>query len=348
MSKGVRMAGSVVLLGLLAWRLDWGQLFLAFSHLDVRWWAGAVGVFTLAQLVSTVRWQLLAAPLGFRTPARRYLPFYFIGMFFNLLLPTSVGGDVVRALYLSAGERDLPRPGGGPPPGRGEAMLSVFADRASGLAILVVMACLAGLFAPTPLPGWMNGLLCLLGGGTVLGVAALPALPLLKKVPFVGARLGRLVDAARAYLRCPGVVLATTLLSVLVQLSSVLFVWLIGRALGLGVSFAYMAAAVPLLTLLTLVPLSVNGMGLREMGMVVLLGPVGVSGAQAVTLSLLTFAAAAAVSLVGGVLYLLGRPARSDEPVRGTDEIDIRGRSDAEPVRGGADQGRTRQPPAAA
>jgi glycosyltransferase 2 family protein len=310
----------------------------------LRYWGLAVGVYVLAQLVSSVRWQLLAAPLGFQKTTRQYVSFYFIGMFFNLLLPTSVGGDVVRALYLAGGRHDPSCPAE-PPRRRGEAMLSVFADRASGLMVLVVMACLAGLLAPTALPNWMIAILGLLAACVVVGLTALPALPMLGRLPVLGPRLARLVDAGRVYLNRPGLLLTTTGLSIAVQLASVAILWLITEGLGLGLSFTYLAVVVPLVTLLTLIPVSVNGMGLREVGMVVLLAPVGVAGAAAVTLSLLWFAVAAGVSLIGGGLYLLDRHPGVAE---GKSEVRVEGQFDVELVRGSSDQGRMRQPPAAA
>jgi hypothetical protein len=128
---------------------------------------------------------------------------------------------------------------------------------------------------------------------------------------------------------------------VVVQLAGVVQVWLIARGLGLVVPLTYVAVVVPLVALLTMIPISVNGMGLREMGMVVLLGPAGVSSAAAVTLSLLTFASCAVISLAGGVLYFFGRFPRSEA-------TPVEGQSDAEPFSGGPDQGRAGQSKAAA
>jgi uncharacterized membrane protein YbhN (UPF0104 family) len=337
-SKHFRIAGSVLLLGILAWRLDREQLVGAFAGLKLLYWLLAGAVFVVAQVVSSLRWQLLSAPLGFETPWRHYLSFYFIGMFFNLLLPTSVGGDVVRALYLAAGA-----------PRRSQAVLSILADRGTGLAVLVVLACCAGMLVP--LQAWMAGILIALAAGMVLGLAALPALPLVGRLPVVGPRLGPLVEGARVYLHRPGLLAGSTALSVVVQLAGIVQVWLIAKGLGLVLPLGYVAVVVPLVSLLTLVPISVSGMGLREMGMVVLLGPAGVTSATAVTLSLLWFASCAAISLVGGGLYFFGHFPRgqsdsTDGP--GSDAMIEKGQCDAEPFGGGPDQGRAGQPAAAA
>jgi hypothetical protein len=102
--------------------------------------------------------------------------------------------------------------------------------------------------------------------------------------------------------------------------ANVVLVWLLGRGLGLPVPLAYYGVFVPLVALLTLLPVSVNGMGLRELGTVVLLAPVGVSTEKAVTLSVLTFAAFTAAGLCGGLFYLFGDKGSAWQGGRVTEE----------------------------
>ncbi len=325
----LRITGSAVLVGMLAWRLDWRQLAEAFAALDARLWAAALVALVLAQLVSGLRWQMLAAPLGFDAPFRRYASLYFVGMFFNLVLPTSVGGDVVRAWYLGAA-----------PGKRFAAFCTVLADRASGLAVLMVLACVAALFLPAAPPRWMVVILAGLAAGLGAGVLALVFVrPLLRRLR-PSPRFWPLLELLGRLRRDRVLLGATTALSLLVQLASVLQMWLVSAGLGLDVSFGYLAVVVPLVSLLTLVPVSVNGMGLREVGLVVLLAPAGVSEAQAVSLSLLFFAVSLAVSLAGGGFYLAGAYPRF--------QGSIEERADDEPFCGDPDQGREGQPAKAA
>lgn len=335
MSKFLRALGSLTLLGLLAWRLDWGQVGEAFAHLNWALWLAAAALFVGAQVVSTVRWQLLARVLGFQGSFGRYLAYYFIGTFFNLLLPTSVGGDVVRAFYLARHE--------GHAPGRRgvEAFLSVFADRVNGVLVLVVLACLGTLACPVPLPAWMNLAAWGIGAAALLGLASFPVLS-----RFAGRseRLGRLVEGGWTYLRHGRALFWATLLSVVVQVANVVVVWWVGLAMGLPVPGSYYVVMVPLVTLLTLLPISLNGMGLREAGTVLFLAPLGLSTAEGVTLSFLSFAACSVASLGGIGFYLFGHfPRFVAERPAGLEE---RRHDDA--VRGGPDQGRTRQSTAAA
>jgi uncharacterized membrane protein YbhN (UPF0104 family) len=343
-----RLLGSVILVGLLAGRIDWRQVASAFAQLDAAYWLLALGLYLLTQGVSAARWQMLGHMLGLGGRWRDYLAYYFIGMFFNLVLPTSVGGDVVRAWYLTKSGR---RVGGGNDgkttvastsgsllaPGLA-AFLSVLADRVNGLVVLIGVACMATLCCPTPLPGWIVALVAAMGAVGLLGLAVLPFLPWLRKRLPMHRRLTPLLDGAHLCLRDRRGLIGVTLLSLVVQLANIVLAWLVGQGLGLQVPLLYYGVLIPLVSILTLLPISLNGMGLREAGTVLLLGPLHVSSAAAVTLSLLLFAVYAAASLLGGAVYLFGRSPRSSMEASGH----------ADPVGGDSDQGRMREPSAAA
>jgi uncharacterized membrane protein YbhN (UPF0104 family) len=306
--KYARLCGSAVLLAVLAWRLDWRQVAAAFAHLNVALWLAAVAGYVALQAVSSARWRMLARVQGYDGPVSAFAAYYFIGMFFNLVLPTSVGGDVVRVWYLAN------RSGTGPRQGRRmAALVCVMAERVNGVLVLVALACVSAMFSPTALPPWIGGGVAAIGAAAVGAVAALPVLhQLFKKYPRVGdhprlSHLRRLLAGSLAYRHHPGMLFNVTALSAVVQVGNVVVVWLIGEALGLPVSPWYYGVLVPLVTLLTLLPVSVNGMGLREAGTVLLLAPLGIAAADAVTLSFLTFAVYTAASLLGVFFYLFGR-----------------------------------------
>ncbi|MFM7150046.1 MAG: lysylphosphatidylglycerol synthase transmembrane domain-containing protein [Gemmataceae bacterium] len=292
MKNLLRILGSVALIGLLAFRLDWGQLSEAFLSLDYRMWLLALFVYIGAQFISSLRWQMLSEPLGFSLPFLHYVKLYFIGMFFNLLLPTSVGGDVARAWYLGA-----------PLKRRGAALLSVLAERGSGLAMLMLMALIAAFFVPFSLPPWIIGLLVGVGSVLMGGLLCLPMVRRMTRLPGVGNKILAVENLLRTYASRPGLIARAMFLSVLVQLASVTQMACIAQGLKLDIPFLFLAIVVPLVSLLTLLPVSLNGMGLREVGMVLLLAPIGITPAQAVTLSLLQFTTLLVASLIGALLY---------------------------------------------
>jgi uncharacterized protein (TIRG00374 family) len=346
--KYLRLAASLLLLALLAWTTDWHRVAEDFSHLRWGLWLASVGILVGAQFVSTLRWQMLARPLGFRAPLGRLFAIYFIGMFFNLVLPTSVGGDVVRAWYLAdAGNA-------APPTGRRlAAFVSVFVDRLNGLLVLLAIACVAAAFCPTPLPAritWSVWGLAVAAVVGLVGIAVAPRLPLpLKRFPRLRDKLhswrDRLTTAFGLYVRQPRLVLAVSALSLVVQVANIVLVWLIGVALGVSVPLSHYCLVVPLVAILTLVPISLNGMGVREFAMIVLLAPLGVVSGTALSLSFLWFATTAVVSLSGVVFYIAGRfPRLAAAPVEDFQEV----RPEHGPVCGDSDQGRTGQSQAAA
>jgi hypothetical protein len=321
LSKKLRVVASALVVAWLAWQTDWGQVRAAVARLCWPLWGLAVGLYALTQVISSLRWQMLARPLGFRRPLGHYVGFYFIGMLFNNVLPTSVGGDVVRGWYLDnhSGRRL-------------HAFVSVLAERGSGLLVLLALACVAAAVYPHELPARTIWMVWGVAGSALAGLAALP---LLLRWGDRFNRVRRLAEAVRLFVREPGLLAATTLLSVVVQAANVVLVWLVGEALGAPVPFAYYWVLVPLVTLLTLLP-SHNGIGVREGGMVLLLAPLGVEAGTAVSLGFLWFAVFTTASLIGLGFYLFCRFPRYEE------------RSDAGVIGDHSHQGRARQPAAAA
>jgi uncharacterized membrane protein YbhN (UPF0104 family) len=322
LGKKVRLLISALLLAWLAWHTDWGQVGGAFGRLRLEWWLAAFGLYAVTQVLSALRWQLLSRPLGFGQSLRQFTGYYYVGMFFNLFLPTSVGGDVVRAWYLDGGSGR-----------RLAAFLSAFVDRFSGLLVLIALACVALPFCPARVPSQVAWSVWGSGGCALLGLLLLPAL-----TRWTGrfSRVRRLSEAARVYLHHPGILLVSTGLSLLIQLANVLVVWLVGAGMNVPVPLTYYCIAVPMVTLLTLIPVSLNGMGVREWGMVLFLAPLGVGKGTALSLSFLWFLVFSGAGLCGGGVYLFGYfPRPQVQP-------------DHEPVRGDSDQGRAGQPQAAA
>jgi hypothetical protein len=113
--------------------------------------------------------------------------------------------------------------------------------------------------------------------------------------------------------------------SIVVQVGNVVLVWLIGVALGAEVPLAYYFVFVPMVSLLTLLPVSVNGMGVREGGVVLFLKQVGVDEPTALTLALLWFAVFAVVGLLGGVVYLCGAYPKPGSPSQASNEAEGHG-----------------------
>lgn len=328
----IRLGVSAALFTLLAGKIEWDHVANAFRDMHWPGWFVAVGVYLVAQVLSALRWQWLSRPLGFERPLRAYIADYFVGMFFNLLLPTSIGGDAVRAISLNGGSRR-----------KTAAVLSVLLDRLSGLLVLLALACAAALACPIALPAWVKLVVASAAASAAVGLALTPIfvrlLTGLESQRLGIARVRKLAEslgsAIGVFRLRPGLVLGAIALSALIQASGVIQVALIGRAIGIDVPLAIYGVAVPMVALLTLLPISLNGMGVREAGMVLFLQPAGIEPAQAALVAFLWFCSQTVAGLAGGVVYSCGRSRRPE--VRHDDAIGHH-----------PDQGRTRQSRAAA
>lgn len=323
MNKLIRLGISAVLLGWVAWKTDWHKFGQAFASLRLELWLCGVGLYALAQTISSCRWQIITRALGFNQSIGQLTRFYFIGTYFSLLLPTSVGGDVVRAWYLDnhSGRRL-------------KAFLSVFLDRLSGLLVLLAIGCVAVMLSPISLQPWI---VWGVWGMTACALVGMVTLPLVAGWLRLGDGRVQQIKMAMGLLRQPRVLLGTTILALFVQSLNVVIVWLIGMALHVNIPTAYYWILTPVVSLLTMLPISVAGTGIREVSTALMLAPLGVGHDLAVTLALLWFAVFAAVSLAGGVVYLVGRSAA---PAAGPPE---EGSSDHGSIRHHSDQGRAGQ-----
>jgi hypothetical protein len=323
-----RAAISAAVLAWLLWQIEWSPLVEVVSQVELGWCGVALGVLFSAQVLSSYRWQILARALGFEDRLRTFLRLYLVGMFFNLFLPTSVGGDVVKAWLLAGGKGR-----------RWRAMVTVLSERFSGLLALLLIAALATLPSFTLLPPWMILLAWGALGGAAGGMVALPLLAgRSERLRLVAEGVGVYRGHLKRWLIAFG-------LSLLVQALSIAQVALLGVALGLDLPLQAYAVVVPMVSLLTMLPVSVNGVGVREGSMVLMLGVWGLAPEGAVALGLLWFAVQATVGFLGGAVYTLGRMRWSSRLDRNSSFV--QGKYDAS-VRGDSNQGRARKPAAAA
>ncbi len=280
---------SLVILAVVVGRIDLSGLALAAGGVSVPALAVVFGVYLVGQVLTAWRWGLLARVLGFREPFARVLRYYFVGMFFNLAGPATVGGDLVRAMSLAGG------------PGRRLAALqTVLADRLIGLAMLLVVALVAwAAFGGFGLPEALIAATAALAGGMIVGW--LVAVPLARRLAPSGSRLQQLVVDAFGPLGRPRPVLAgacaVSLVFHCLQISALV---LLGRAVGVDVDWRYFFIFHPLVTTASALPVSLAGLGIREAGYVWFLERQGVAAETAVAFGLLWFAVLVVASLVGG------------------------------------------------
>lgn len=285
--------------GLLAWVLSTLDLSTLWEHAKLLnpWaWGAALILSIVSQSLCSVRWWTLATALGIRAGVVRIWRLYAEGLFFSLCLPSSIGGDVVKVFRLSPTTS-----------GRVLAALSVAADRIAGLvAILIIgMAALSG--RALEVSGWAT-----LGLGVGFLLAACAAVLLgtwvMRKVHASLAAEGRIAKILRPlvpYQDRPGVLIAAIAQSIVIQLMNATIIVALGWGLGLQIPLVAYYSVAPLVALAMALPLSINGVGVREGLIVVLLREYGVAADLSAALGLLWFTVTVTTGLLAGLVYAL-------------------------------------------
>src|SRR4029453_6480844 len=272
--------------------VDHADLRAALMAVHVRDLMLPLGLYLAGQLLSAAKWWLLGSSVGLGRPLGDYVRFYFIGMFLNVFGLGTIGGDVVRGLYLGDGRRPA------------LALNSVIFDRLSGLAILMALGALALVAFPQyRLPRALNEALIAGGLGLVVGWWTCPGGG---PLPPAGSRVRRLVEHDLApFWRDRGLLGRVSLLSVAFHLSQVGVQYLLARAAGTSLSFSYCMVMHPVLSLMMALPLSIGGFGVREGGYLYFLTRIDVDDSVAVTMGLLWWLMTALSGVVGGLVFVV-------------------------------------------
>jgi len=285
---------------------DYGELKDALGDIEIPLLMAAVALHFLSFVAGGVRWWLLFRHLHGAIAFRRLWPSYYLGVFFNNLLPSIFGGDLARTARLYAAGL-----------GGGALVSSAFLDRLLGLAAVVSMGLLALLFAPS---GFENHLaLAVFGLGilALLSVVTIAFLPRWVKLPDAG--LGKRWPRVHALLACfpryraaPGLILKAFGLSVLNQLLVVLVLLILAPGLGVHLPTFQFTVVLMLVFLVSSLPISLGGLGAREGAMMSLMLPLGVDAAAVLALSVAYLLVLWSCTLPGVFMLLLREPDSGD------------------------------------
>ncbi|MCJ7686283.1 MAG: flippase-like domain-containing protein [Desulfobacteraceae bacterium] len=300
-----RKAGNLIRIGisagLLIWlfsRFDLKGVLVYVEDLQISIWVIACLMSLVAQVLSSMRWWILSNTFSFPGRWSTYLGFYFVGMFFNLFLSTGIGGDLFKIHFLSRekGRRFL-------------AAFTVVGDRFFGLITMLFMGAAAVKIWPDLLPEPFADILYI---SALIILAALLGLPFFQRVikgilPGVSRHLAGLLILWQR----PQRLLAVLGLSFCLQALGMGAVALLGAGIGIKLPLPFYFASLPLVVLVTLIPISFNGIGVREGAFIYFFGLKGVGAEPALSLGLLFFSVQVALSLLGGVAYAAGLHRRS-------------------------------------
>lgn len=293
MRTALRAAVSLCLAGWLLTRVDAGSLLPVLEAIPPSFWIAALAFHLLSQAASAARWAVISRALGFRGPLATFLAYYFTGMFFNLFLPSGIGGDVVKAVLMG---KDSEK--------KTAAAMSVLLDRLSGLLAMFMMGAIAALISPASAKTPLRPIL-LASGAMSLGVLILtPALHAVTRttLPTLHERMAPLVTLWKE----PRLLAGATALSILLQIAGTGVLPILASGMGMDLPILVYYAIFPFIAVMTVLPISLNGIGVREGGFVAFLSLYGVPSEKSLALSLGFFGAHLAAGLMGGILYGTG------------------------------------------
>jgi uncharacterized membrane protein YbhN (UPF0104 family) len=272
-------------------KIDKAELLKNFKLLDWRFIPLILLLIISHYIVSSFRWKSLLVHNEAKNVSRLYLFYlYFTGAFFNNFMPTSVGGDVYKMYKLS---KKINNPAIG--------FSSVFTERFTGIVMLALIALLS---LSKNLGFGVIALVLWLVMGVYLG---LYVLKILSKTKFKFFK--KIYDALIIYKSYPKVLVFAMFSSVIVQVLSILTQYFTFMAIGVKLPIFYSFLAFPVITLAGFFIPSLNGYGVQDALYMSMFSLVGVPTETAFSASIIYHLSRLSVSLIGGVLYALGKDA---------------------------------------
>jgi len=299
----IRAAISIGLIVLLLYimRGKYGEIAAALQRTNPLIFAAAFGIYLGAVILASLRLLLIVRAQEIPITFPESVSLTFIGYFFNNFLPTSIGGDVVKAYYVShkkAHERTT-------------SYTAVFVDRAIGLVTMVLMAFCAVLLAKGSLvdPSIRN-MIYAITAVSAIGIFFLAHKGFAQRFTFlliplrpVEKTLKKVYHSINQYRHHKWLMAQSLAISVVSQLLYFCSIGLTALSIGSRISVGDILLRMPIVSMISLLP-SINGLGVREGSTVLLFGPI-IGKENAFAVSILILAVLLIVSVIGGVIYMV-------------------------------------------
>ncbi|MDP3730798.1 MAG: lysylphosphatidylglycerol synthase transmembrane domain-containing protein [Candidatus Omnitrophota bacterium] len=300
LSQTLRALVSIFSIALLLYimRGKYPEILKAFASAKVPLLLLALLIFAGAAAVASVRLRLLIEAQGIAITFKETLSLTFIGYFFNNFLPTSIGGDVVKAYYLS---KKTDKKAG--------AYASVFVDRVIGLFTMIFMAFLALFFAEEGIVD--PALRCIIYAitfGSIVFIVLMTNKRLAQKFSFlffminpIKEKLKKIYEVIHQYQYQKALMFRSLLISFASQVLFFASLGVVILSIGSRIPVKDLFIKTPIVGMMSLLP-SINGLGLREGSNVVLFGPL-MGSDKAFAMSILWLLILLCISVTGGLIY---------------------------------------------
>lgn len=294
---------SIILIAYVFHKVGWSQLLLTLKNTNGVFLALCVSITPILILISSSKWQILLRAQGIKVSLPRLFFLYLVGYFFNNVLPSNVGGDIVRAYELSKYTTK-----------KAESLASVFLERFTGLTALIFFALIAYFISVSSVA---DNRLTLAIGIAALGYLSILTLILNRKilgfvekkvkykvVKKVMEKFTKFQDAIKAYKNKKRTLVYAMVNSVIFYVIAVANVYLGCLAFGTNISFTKLLLVVPLVLVISMIPITIGGIGLSEWAYVfAFTSLVGATASLGLSVALLMRAKNLSFGLIGGVFF---------------------------------------------
>jgi glycosyltransferase 2 family protein len=288
---------------LLIFRTSFSSIAAVLAEANIFWLAVSFSLHLLGLLISAVRWKILIMAQGDDVPLGFLAKSYLVGTFFNNFLPSRIGGDVVRIWDGSRYSRTVLK-----------SSAIVLVERMTGIVVLFIFAAAAALIrldmAKTIPVIWISLLLGISG----LAMVFIFFTPLTEKIlKFIPGR-GPLIKIKEKvyefrkiiifYKQRKSALSQAFFWAFCLQVNVILHFFLIGKALGLNIMVVDYFIFIPIVLLIQLIPITINGLGLREGAYIEIFEFYGIAAGSAFAFALVDVAFMLLIGIAGGIIYV--------------------------------------------
>ena len=300
----LRIGVSIALLFFLFRQIDEKSIWGIVKNIDKPLLLLAFAIFFLNYVLCFYRWRMLLKGAGIHLSLKRIIVSFSGGIFFNLFLPSTIGGDLIRSIDLGVHTKK-PK----------EIFATVILDRLSGYIGLVIVTLSALFFGYRFIQSKSVATAVLVIASILIGIL------LVFFNDFVYSRINKLLHSPKAgkireyitdvhkeiyvFRRHKMIIVSNILLSIIVQAISPLVFYIIALALGVHINIVYFFVYLPIIGAITLLPISIGGLGLRDATTVFFFAQAGLSKDVSFAMSLLNFSFLAVYAGIGGIIYVL-------------------------------------------
>ena len=303
----IKIAITVLIFFILFRRIPFHDVVSTLQGSKPQYFIIAGVLFFLYYFFFSSRWKTLLNAIGIKISEEKAYIYIIISFFFNNILPSAVGMDAVRSIYAGGKEKFS------------GAFASSIMERALGMSAILFIG-LFSIFRRIE-----NGLiLFLIYLGLILLIFILYLVltgikfkwlkNFILKIKFLnlGEEIRKFYRALKEYRDKRRVIVIGFLLSMCVQMMIVFINYMIVKGLNLDISIFHLITYLPLITIVSLIPITINGLGLRESAYVLLFNAAGLPGNQSLSLSLMFYFISVIASISGGIAFLFLREKRKD------------------------------------